>query len=284
MTLIERFENHPKRYLFMTLFVYLFLNNTVNALSIWTESNRDGTAGFQFWEPFVWEYTSAISVFLLLPLLAFLFERYRLSFCQIKRQLAIHFLGSVAFSLGHVLLMVVFREGIYWFAGGDYQFGPWLSELFYEYRKDAWGYVTWLILFNAYFIMLARLKGEASAISVASVTESEQENTPEHFLVKKLDREFLVKVSTIDWLESAGNYVNLHADGRIYPLRSTLTELCKRLETVGFSRIHRSFGVNHQVIESISYLPSGDGEITLKTGKVLSLSRRYKDDFKQRLS
>ena len=73
--------------------------------------------------------------------------------------------------------MVVFREGIYWFAGGDYQFGPWLSELFYEYRKDAWGYVTWLILFNAYFIMLARLKGEASAISLASVTESEQENT-----------------------------------------------------------------------------------------------------------
>jgi len=36
-------------------------------------------------------------------------------------------------------------------------------------------------------------------------------------------------------------------------------------------------------VESITPLPSGDSEIKLTTGKVLNLSRRYKEQFKLQL-
>ena len=217
----------------------------------------------------------------------YIFKRFPIKLTNIKKQLLVHLVGTLFFNLFHVLIMVALREVAYLIAGGNYSFGPWFRELLYEYRKDAWGYIVWCGLFNIGLAAFARIKGEASAIA-SNENDAEQPSSgnskaPEHFLVKKLDKEFLVKVADIEWLESAGNYVNLHSQGRIYPLRSTLSDLCSRLEPVGFSRIHRSLGVNHNAIDSISYASSGDGEITLKSGKCLNLSRRYKDEFKQKL-
>ena len=102
-------------------------------------------------------------------------------------------------------------------------------------------------------------------------------------LVKKHGKEFIVKIDDVDWLESSGNYVNLYIGTSIYPLRMTLTELSKQLEEKGFCRVHRSHGVNLDRIESITPLPSGDSEIKLTTGKMLNLSRRYKEQFKLQL-
>ncbi len=122
--------------------------------------------------------------------------------------------------------------------------------------------------------MVQQLLGEA-----ASIEESEQQtiSTINRLLVKKLGKEFIIKIEDVDWLESSGNYVNLHIGSRIYPLRATLTALSKQLEVQGFCRIHRSYGVKLDKVESITPLPSGDSEIKLTTGKVLNLSRRYKE-------
>lgn len=106
---------------------------------------------------------------------------------------------------------------------------------------------------------------------------------PGHFLVKKLDKEFLIRVVEIEWLEASGNYVNLHSKGRIYPLRATLSNTLLQLSSKGFSRIHRSLAVNHKAIDSIRYDSSGDGDILLKSGQQLALSRRYKEAFRAAL-
>nr|WP_278252824.1 LytTR family DNA-binding domain-containing protein [Alteromonas sp. 5E99-2] len=135
-------------------------------------------------------------------------------------------------------------------------------------------------MYQLYEFVYSRLKGEANLIS-QEVEPNQVQKAPEHLLVKKLDREFLVKVVEIEWMEAAGNYVNLHSGGRIYPLRSTLADLCERVKERGFCRTHRSNAVNINAIDHISYLPSGDGEVHLKSGKVVNLSRRYKEDFKQ---
>lgn len=285
MTLWQRIEAHPYRYLFLSISVYIVINNTVNAFSVWSDHNRAGIPKIEMWEPFVWEYSSAMSTLFLLPVLMIMFRLAPLKLSRLKTWLFTHFIASIGFSVCHVGIMVAIRKVYYWSVGASYEFGPWLNELFYEYRKDAWGYFCWLILFSVFNALLARIKGEANMI--ANNEESENSTAdfiPEHFLVKKLDKEFLVKVTEIEWLESAGNYVNLHSNGRIYPLRTTLTELCQRLETVGFSRVHRSYGLNHNAIESIQYFASGDGEITLKNKQKLTLSRRYKDEFKQKFS
>lgn len=90
-------------------------------------------------------------------------------------------------------------------------------------------------------------------------------------------------MSDVEWLESSGNYVNLHIGERIYPLRITLTKLIEQLADKGISRIHHSYAVRLDAIESITPLSSGDSEIRLKTGKQLTLSRRYKEAFKVNL-
>ena len=286
MTLFEKFEQHKILYSYFAVFIYFFINNTINASSVWMEQTRDNTPAIAMWEPFVWEYTSAVCTLLLLPLVVAIFRRFPPKFDNLKRQFAIHFIVSGLFSLAHVLSMVLLREWIYLLNDGSYDFGPWLREFWYEYRKDVWGYLFFFFVFQMANFIYVRLKGEASIIADdeegASVTELAR--APEHFLVKKLDKEFLVKVADIEWLESAGNYVNLHSGGRIYPLRTTLAKLSERLSTAGFSRIHRSYAVNHNAIESISYQPSGDGDVLLNAGKMLNLSRRYKDGFKQALS
>lgn len=283
MTLIERIDSNKTFAIYLAAFCYLFFNNTLNASTVWLEHNRGESPNIAIWEPFVWEYSSALAVLILLPGIFALLERMPLSVTNVKRQLAVHLAGTIIFSLLHVGLMVTFREVAYYAVGQNYDFGPWSRELWYEYRKDAWGYVIWLLVYTLVGMAYSRLKGEASPISFNEVPSKAEPMAPEHFLVKKLDKEFLVKVSDIEWLESSGNYVNLHSKGRIYPLRSTLAQLTQRLDKAGFSRVHRSFGVNHQFIDNISYQSSGDGEITLLSGKQLALSRRYKEEFKQKL-
>jgi hypothetical protein len=244
------------------------------------EETRDGIANIHIIEPFLWEYSSAISVLLLLPLLVIFWRHTPLKLTQIKSQFAKHLAVSLLFSILHVSIMVLLRKIAYWSAEANYDFGPVLREFLYEYRKDVWGYVFFLMIYQLYQFVYSRLKGEANLIDAEQPAPTQ---VPDHLLVKKLDREFLVKVDDIEWMESAGNYVNLHSGGRIYPLRSTLAELSRRLTEKGFCRTHRSYAVNFSAIDHISYQPSGDGEISLKNGSVVALSRRYKDEFKQRL-
>lgn len=281
-TLFEQFDKRPKFYVALVVFSYLMINNTINATSNVMEASRAGaTPAFALWEPFSWEYSSALSTFLLLPLLFFWFKHVGLDLKRPVRFISLNVIASVIFSACHVSIMVSLRELIYLLNGGNYDFGHIPTEFFYEYRKDAWGFVFFMLLFHLYRFVYSRLKGEASFIS-----EKEQktvDTAPNHLLVKKLDREFLVNVSDIEWLEAAGNYVNLHAGGRIFPLRSTLSGLLPRLEEKGFIQVHRSVGVNLNQVESITSLPSGDGEIHLKSGKTLSLSRRYKEAFKKKV-
>lgn len=284
MARLDWIDSNKSLAIYLAAAIYLFFNNTLNASTVWLEGTRNDDPSFAMWEPFVWEYSSALAVLLLLPALFHLLKLMPLSANNLKKQLLVHLIGTLVFSLLHVGLMVSFRELAYFLAGQNYDFGPLARELWYEYRKDAWGYIIWLLIYTLVGMAYSRLKGEASPISFNEEEHSRDGVAPAHFIVKKLDREFLVKVSDIEWLESSGNYVNLHSKGRIYPLRSTLAQLNSRLAAVGFSRIHRSFGVNHNFIDNISYQSSGDGEIVLRSGKKLPLSRRYKDEFKQSLS
>lgn len=283
---IERFDRHRTRYVYLALAVYFFINNTINASSVWMEHSRDGTPDIHLWEPFAWEYTSALSILLLFPFLLFAYRRNPPRLARPVRQLGWHLVASLVFATAHVTLMIAMRELIYALDGSDYNFGPGLREFWYEYRKDAWGYAMFFCLYHLFRLTYSRLKGEASLIAEQETGTDAPSGpeVPEHFLVRKLDREFLVRVAEIDWIESSGNYVNLHSRGRIYPLRSTLGAIAGRLAPVGFSRIHRGLVVNHNAIEHISLQSSGDGEVQLRCGKLLNLSRRYRDTFKQALA
>lgn len=282
----EKFDQHKVLYSYLLFALYLLINNSINASSVWMEHHRDPLSTLQWWEPLVWEYSSAIGTLILTPVLVCFFHKVPPRFYAVRWQLCCHFVASLAFCIGHISLMVAIRKLVYGLLGLGYDFGPLVREFFYEYRKDVWGYLFIFALFQLGLFVYRRLKGDAMLIGAEQTENTSAVNqnstTPEHFLVRKLDKEFLVKVDDIDWLESSGNYVNLHSKGRIYPLRATLANTVELLQHKGFSRIHRSLAVNHHAIHSISYDPSGDGEIVLNSGEKLSLSRRFKDNFRGR--
>ena len=279
----EQIEKNKTLYDYLAVSVYFFINSIINASTVWMEHSRHGESSISLWEPFTWEFSSALATLCIFPAIVWLFKRYPPRLIEIKKQLLIHLIGSILFSLAHVFIMVAIREGVYFINSGNYDFGSISRELWYEYRKDARAYLFFFFIFHMVQYIYSRLKGEASPIAEdeEQADKNEENKIPKHFLVKKLDKEFLVKVSDIEWLESCGNYVNLHSKGRIYPLRSTLANIVTRIESLGFSRIHRSHAINHNEIESISYLPSGDGEISFKSGTKLKLSRSYKEAFKK---
>ncbi|MCJ8320103.1 MAG: LytTR family transcriptional regulator [Colwellia sp.] len=282
MTKLAHFQQYKLRYEIAILLCFFFIHSTLLATSVIMEGQRDGNQlSFQLWEPFVWEYASAISTLLLFPLMVMLLKTLPFNWLSIKLYIFYYFIASLIFSLFHVGIMVAIKELVYFVMSVEYEFGDLWFELFYEYRKDVWSFIFFIIFIKAYAFIISRLQGEANPVA-----QGEDENINKSFdrlLVKKLGKEFIIKIEDVEWLESAGNYVNLHIKGRIYPMRATISHLSEQIADKGFCRIHRSHAINLDCIESITPLSSGDSEVKLINGKVLNLSRRYKDNFKAQL-
>jgi DNA-binding LytR/AlgR family response regulator len=90
-------------------------------------------------------------------------------------------------------------------------------------------------------------------------------------------------MADIDWVEAAGNYVNLRVGTRAYPLRETMAGIEGRLGEAPFMRVHRSAIINLDRVEEIVPFDTGDGEARLKGGQRVPVSRRYRKELRERL-
>ena len=93
----------------------------------------------------------------------------------------------------------------------------------------------------------------------------------------------LIKVSDIEYIEAANNYVKLHVGGRMHLLREKLSALEQRLDPAQFARIHRSVIVNMDRIVSLKPSYSGDYIVKLASGTEVRLSRTYRDTVQKQL-
>ncbi len=84
-------------------------------------------------------------------------------------------------------------------------------------------------------------------------------------------------VSAIDWIDAAGDYMCVHAEGRTHILRGTMKELEELLDPRTFQRVHRSAIVNLHQVKSLRAHMNGEYFLTLKGGHELKLSRTYRD-------
>ena len=273
----------PRRRLWEALVwtVGLLVTALANATTVWMDYQREELP-MQFWRPATWEFSSAVVILALVPAVV-LFERWRpLRRGSFRANLPWHVLGSLVFSLLHVVGMVGLRKAVYALMGATYDFGDWPRELFYEYLKDVRGYAFILAVLAFYRLALLRLQGEARLL-VAPEAGSllEPIERPERFLVRKLGAEFLVPARDIDRLEAAENYVNLHVGGKVYPLRSTMAAVEKRLDPQRFVRVHRSHIVNLDRIERIEPLDTGDARVWLRDGTRVPCSRTCRDALRQ---
>jgi two-component system LytT family response regulator len=99
----------------------------------------------------------------------------------------------------------------------------------------------------------------------------------ERLLVPDGERLQLIDAASVEWLQADDNYVRLHTTSRSYMLRRTLQDLLSQLGEQRFVRIHKSTAVNFESIGSLTPLFKGDYEIHLHNGRILRLSRRYRE-------
>jgi two-component system LytT family response regulator len=92
-----------------------------------------------------------------------------------------------------------------------------------------------------------------------------------------------VRTADIDWIESAGVYVNLHVAGRELLYRTSLSELTDNLDPAQFVRVHRSAVVNVDSIVRLESLSHGEFEVILKDGARARVSRTYRSTLEKRL-
>ena len=280
--LLRHFLSHQRQWGIALIVSWFCINVVVLATNHLMEYQRAGNS-LAPWEAFCWEISSCVILLLLIPLGLWLNDRWfaRLDF---KQWLAAHVLATLPFSVLHVSGMVAIRQLWYHLMDTQYRFGNVPVEFFYEYRKDAQAYLTLALVIAGYRFIVRRLQGEASYLAdSAESTNPEPELPPERLLIKKLGREFLIQTADIEWIEAAGNYANLHIKGTVYPMRITMDKLEKLLPD-NFIRIHRSTIVNLGQIREIQVLDTGDYQVTLLDQKNLTLSRRYRDEFKALLS
>ena len=95
----------------------------------------------------------------------------------------------------------------------------------------------------------------------------------DRFAVERGGRMVLVPVETVRWLESADNYVRIHAEGQSHLVRASLRELERQLDPAKFLRIHRSAAVALSRVRSVEGGPHGEAEVRLDDGTRLRAAR-----------
>jgi len=110
--------------------------------------------------------------------------------------------------------------------------------------------------------MLAMLPGRPAAVR--------------QILVRDGERAIFLPVEEIQRVSAAGNYVEVHAAGRVHLVREPLGAFIAQLDPGEFLRVHRSHVVRISFIAELRAMFHGDYELVLRDGATLTLSRRYK--------
>ena len=96
-------------------------------------------------------------------------------------------------------------------------------------------------------------------------------------LVKTRGRVTVLSLNDVDWIETQGNYLALHAGGAVHLIRETSVSFEAKIDPARFARIHRQTIVALDRIAAIAALSSGDATVTLKDGTALRMSRGFRD-------
>lgn len=113
--------------------------------------------------------------------------------------------------------------------------------------------------------------------------DSRARRWPERIVVRDGERFSLVPVESIDWIESANNYVQLHCGAVQHLLAETLSSLEGRLNPARFLRIHRGRIVNLSRVVAVHSMLGGAYEIELRSGTRLTTGRQYKNTIQRLL-
>src|SRR4051812_16926127 len=127
--------------------------------------------------------------------------------------------------------------------------------------------------------LLAELRGsgEIEAQEGNGTAAPPQTHTPSWLPIRNGRETVRVPVQQIEWVDAAGDYLCIHANGNTHILRATMREMENLLDPRLFQRVHRSTIVNLTRVKSLRAHMNGEYFLRLEGGQELKLSRTYRD-------
>ena len=124
--------------------------------------------------------------------------------------------------------------------------------------------------------MLGQRQREAYGEALRDYVDAGQAKAAlERINVRSVGRIEQIRVADILWIESAGNYVELHLAGRTVLHRITLNRLETLLAPEDFLRVHRGAIVRRGEIARLDSVGDGSYRLTLRCGATVAVSERY---------
>jgi two-component system LytT family response regulator len=121
---------------------------------------------------------------------------------------------------------------------------------------------------------ISRVRLAEALQRVRSLPAAPRHISPTRFLVKSSSHYLVVGESRVLYFSSEDGLTKLIAEGGQYWMDPTLNELELRLDRSRFFRISRAALINLNAVEQVVPLPGGGGEVLLKNGIRLEVSRR----------
>jgi two-component system LytT family response regulator len=123
---------------------------------------------------------------------------------------------------------------------------------------------------------LDRVRGQAVGARDASLDQAAraQQRAPARFLVRSGAHYLVVGETKVLYFAAEDGLTRLTAEGTQYWMDPTLNELEQRLDPRRFFRISRAALINLNAVTEVFPLPGGSGEVLLKNGQRLEVSRR----------
>src|SRR5258706_14381394 len=117
------------------------------------------------------------------------------------------------------------------------------------------------------------MDSERSAAPRASLDEV-RPTGPARFLVKNATHYVVVGEARVLYFCSEEGLTKLVGDAAQYWMDPTLNELEQRVDAARFFRISRAALINLSAVTEVYPMPGGSGEVLLKNGQRLEVSRR----------
>jgi two-component system LytT family response regulator len=94
----------------------------------------------------------------------------------------------------------------------------------------------------------------------------------------------MIKQENIGWIDAAGDYMCVHAEGETHIMRCTMKHLLEQLDPSLFKRVHRSTIVNLSSIRQVNPHTKGEYFLLLEGEERIKVSRNYRAAIKSFLA
>ncbi len=254
-----KFKNNSKRQKFYLFCVFWFIIALLQFLQDYISSvlNR---SQFVIWE------SLAYKIFWLLFIPMSLLLVYGLNKNRINNKTLYFGLCCLKIILITVLHLFIFSFLLYGLSQLIHEDNFWqLSSLLTE-KLSNYLYIAvsiYLVLVSTYFWYTKK------------DTQKKPQQSLETIAVKNGRKSTIVKVDSIKWISSDGQYILLYTvDNKKHILSDSLKNIITRLPE-NFKRIHRSTILNTNMVKALKSRMNGDYDVIMNDSKILRLSRNY---------